>query len=193
MRMQSRPFSSIMICKSSGNSDCISMDCTDFTTAGQLHSGLLHSGNLWFVPFTAVLYSTTSRVFLPLALFFYDTTLTFNREVMCFRSTICTWAMFLFLANKGISLTLYVMEVMDFASFPSDKVRTLSHDMSSDHTNMQIGCRGLRHAGPDVNNCVFTLNLCSCSVFANTAVAVEVLQMVPWAGTVHHPRLSCIV
>ena len=100
--------------------------------------------------------------------------------------------MFLFLANKGISLTLYVMEVMDFASFPSDKVRTLSHDMSSDHTNMQIGCRGWYNASSD-DNCVFTVSLRSYLVFVNTLVTVQVLQMVPWAGTVRHPRLSCIV
>ena len=106
---------------------------------------------------------------------------------MCFQSTKRTWAMFLFLANKAISLTLYVMEVMQFASFPSDKVRSLSHDMSSDHTDMQIGCRGLQIACLDVDNCVFTLDLRSCSVFQNTLFALEVLQMVPWAGTVRHP------
>ena len=70
---------------------------------------------------------------------------------------------------------------------------SLSHDMSSDHTNMQIGCRGLHNACIDVNDCVFTLSLRSCSVFANTIFAVQVLQMVPWAGTVCHPRSSCIV
>ena len=101
--------------------------------------------------------------------------------------------MFLFLANKLISLTLCVMELSEFASFPSDKVRTLSHDMSSEHTNMQIGCRGLHNASPDVDDCVFRLNLCSCSVFVHTGFAVELLQMVPWAGTVHQPPLFCIV
>ena len=58
---------------------------------------------------------------------------------------------------------------------------------------MQIGCRGLHHAGFDVDDCGFMLNLCSCLVFQNTGFAVTVLQMVPWAGTVCHPRSSCIV
>ena len=108
----------------------------------------------------------------------------FNREVTCFRSTNRTWAMFLFLANKAISLMFYVMGLIQFASFPSDKVRTLFLDMSSDLTDMQIGCRGLHNAGSDINDCVFTLSLHSCSVFQNITVAVTVLQMVPWAGTV---------
>ena len=102
--------------------------------------------------------------------------------------------MFLFLANKVLSLTLYVMVLSEFVSFPSDKVRTLSHNMPSDHTDMQIGCRGLHNACLDVNDCVFTLSLCSCSVFANTIFAVQVLQMVPWAGTVRrHLRLYRIL
>ena len=45
---------------------------------------------------------------------------------MCFQSTKRTWAMSLFLANKLISLTFYVMSLMESASFPSDEVRTLS-------------------------------------------------------------------
>ena len=87
---------------------------------------------------------------------------------------------------------LYVMYTIEFVSFPSDEVRSLSHDMSSDHTDTQIGCRGL-HACLDIDACVFTLNLRSCSAFQNILFAVDVLQVVPWAGTVHHPRLSCIV
>ena len=83
--------------------------------------GLFHS------LFIVILYSS-SRVFLPKALFFYDTVLTFNQEVTCFRTAKRTWAMFLFLANKVLSLTVYVMSVIEFASFPSNEVSTLSFD-----------------------------------------------------------------
>ena len=47
---------------------------------------------------------------------------------------------------------------------------------------MQIGCRGSHYAGLDVDDCLFTVSLRSCSVFVNTVLAVEVMQMVPWAG-----------
>ncbi|TFK90946.1 hypothetical protein K466DRAFT_583251 [Polyporus arcularius HHB13444] len=55
------------------------------------------------------------------ALFFYDATITFDREVACYWASKQTGAAVLFLANKWISMTLYVMTLISFASFPTDQ------------------------------------------------------------------------
>ncbi|KAI0695345.1 hypothetical protein C8T65DRAFT_833181 [Cerioporus squamosus] len=54
-------------------------------------------------------------------IFFYDALVTFDREVACFWTAKRTGASLLFFANKYISMTLYVMGLVQFASFPSDK------------------------------------------------------------------------
>ncbi|KAI0719766.1 hypothetical protein C8T65DRAFT_736332 [Cerioporus squamosus] len=66
--------------------------------------------------------------------FIFDALITFDRDVACFWNTEWTGASLLFFANKWISITLYVMTLVDFASFRSDKViqqsyakRTLIH------------------------------------------------------------------
>ncbi|TFK83871.1 hypothetical protein K466DRAFT_602486 [Polyporus arcularius HHB13444] len=54
-------------------------------------------------------------------LFIYDAIVTFNREVACFFSTGPTGASFLFFANKGVSLTFYVMQLIGFMAYPSNQ------------------------------------------------------------------------
>ncbi|RPD73265.1 hypothetical protein L226DRAFT_614179 [Lentinus tigrinus ALCF2SS1-7] len=55
-------------------------------------------------------------------LFIYDSIVTFNREVTCFRTAKWTVATFLFLANKGISMILSVISLVSLATFPSDEM-----------------------------------------------------------------------
>ncbi|RPD59015.1 hypothetical protein L227DRAFT_612400 [Lentinus tigrinus ALCF2SS1-6] len=57
-----------------------------------------------------------------LVLFFYDAITTLIREVTCFRTGKWSGSLLLFLANKGISGTLYVVTVVKFGSFFSDEV-----------------------------------------------------------------------
>ncbi|KAI0714146.1 hypothetical protein C8T65DRAFT_828873 [Cerioporus squamosus] len=55
-------------------------------------------------------------------LFIYDTFVTFDREVACFWTAKRTGgASLLFFANKWINMTYYVMLLVSFISFPSDK------------------------------------------------------------------------
>ncbi|RPD73300.1 hypothetical protein L226DRAFT_614203 [Lentinus tigrinus ALCF2SS1-7] len=56
-----------------------------------------------------------------LVLFFYDAITTLIREVTCFRTGKWSGSLLLFLANKGISGTLYVVTVVKFGSFFSDE------------------------------------------------------------------------
>ncbi len=58
----------------------------------------------------------------PVALFIYDTFISFDREVTCFWTAQRTSASFLFFANKWISMILYITALVDFAYFSSDKV-----------------------------------------------------------------------
>ncbi|RDX40548.1 hypothetical protein OH76DRAFT_1490184 [Lentinus brumalis] len=86
-------------------------------------------------------------------LFIYDALTTFDREVARFWTAKRTGATFLFFANKYISVVAYVMALVEFAYFPSDK--------SSE-------------------NCgVTNTDMCSCTVFQNASTAVDVLQFVP--------------
>ncbi|TFK78432.1 hypothetical protein K466DRAFT_614166 [Polyporus arcularius HHB13444] len=61
---------------------------------------------------------------LVIVLFIYDTFLTFDQEVAYFWTIKrISGAALLFFANKWISMIVYVISLVDFASFPSDKVR----------------------------------------------------------------------
>ncbi|KAI0719763.1 hypothetical protein C8T65DRAFT_736329 [Cerioporus squamosus] len=53
--------------------------------------------------------------------FIFDALITFDRDVACFWNTKWTGASLLFFANKWVSMTLYVMSSVEFASFRSDK------------------------------------------------------------------------
>ncbi|RDX40349.1 hypothetical protein OH76DRAFT_1490356 [Lentinus brumalis] len=92
-------------------------------------------------------------------LFMFDTFITFDREVACF------WAQkrigggsLLFFANKWISMTVYGMSVVAFATFSSDK---------SVERLIQFG------------KCI--IEVCSCSVFSIAFQAFSILQFVPGA------------
>ncbi|KAI0704206.1 hypothetical protein C8T65DRAFT_696620 [Cerioporus squamosus] len=54
--------------------------------------------------------------------FIFDALITFDRDVACFWNTKWTGASLLFFANKWVSMTLYVMSLVDFASLRSDKL-----------------------------------------------------------------------
>ncbi|RDX49092.1 hypothetical protein OH76DRAFT_1483321 [Lentinus brumalis] len=57
-------------------------------------------------------------------LFIYDTFIIFDREVAYFWTTKrISGAALLFFANKWISMTVYVMVIVNFAPFPSDKIQ----------------------------------------------------------------------
>ncbi len=66
---------------------------------------------------------STDALSLVVVLFIYDTFLTFDREVAYFwTAKRIGGASLLFFANRWSSMTVYVMVLGDFASFPSDKV-----------------------------------------------------------------------
>ncbi|TFK82270.1 hypothetical protein K466DRAFT_590631 [Polyporus arcularius HHB13444] len=55
-------------------------------------------------------------------LFIYEALVTSDREVACFwTANKRSGATFLFYANRGISMTLYIMDMANFAPYPSDK------------------------------------------------------------------------
>ncbi|TFK82249.1 hypothetical protein K466DRAFT_448544, partial [Polyporus arcularius HHB13444] len=54
----------------------------------------------------------------------YEGVVTLDREVTCFWAAGLTGASFLFTANKWISMVLYIISLVQLASFPSDKVST---------------------------------------------------------------------
>ncbi|RDX49130.1 hypothetical protein OH76DRAFT_1404030 [Lentinus brumalis] len=54
-------------------------------------------------------------------LLIYDTFITFDREVACFWTAKRTGAALLFFANRWISAAYYVMVLVEFVPFPSDK------------------------------------------------------------------------
>ncbi len=97
-------------------------------TAEQLHWKVLQYGSLRYDQSIASSSSSSAAELtpsLPTALFFYDAAITFDREVACYWASKQTGAAFLFLANKWISMTLYVMTLISFASFPTDQVSRL--------------------------------------------------------------------
>ncbi|TFK92634.1 hypothetical protein K466DRAFT_443729, partial [Polyporus arcularius HHB13444] len=57
-----------------------------------------------------------------LVFFIYDTFITLDRELASFWTMKQSGAALLFFANKWISMTIYVMDLVGFASFPSNKV-----------------------------------------------------------------------
>ncbi len=67
------------------------------------------------------------KVCLAIVLFIYDTFLTFDQEVAYFwTAKRIGGASLLFFSNKWISMTIYVMGLVSYAYFPSDKVSSLS-------------------------------------------------------------------
>ncbi|RDX49136.1 hypothetical protein OH76DRAFT_1483352 [Lentinus brumalis] len=94
-------------------------------------------------------------------LFIYDAIVTFNREVACFFSTGPTGASFLFFANKGVSLTFYVMQLIGFMAYPSTQVGVTAQEYL-----LMVD----RH-----------LHAFSCASYSQALHAMLVLQMIPWA------------
>ncbi len=79
------------------------------------------------------------KLFLPIVLFVYDTIITFDQEVAYFwTAKRIGGASLLFFANKWISLTVYVMLLVSFASFPSDKVSGLSSNHGLSDRNQRF-------------------------------------------------------
>ncbi len=63
---------------------------------------------------------------LAVVIFIYDALITFDREVAyLWTAKRVGGASLLFLANKWISMTVYIMLLVGFTSFPSDKVSNL--------------------------------------------------------------------
>ncbi|RDX41488.1 hypothetical protein OH76DRAFT_1489418 [Lentinus brumalis] len=92
-------------------------------------------------------------------LFIYDTFITFDREVGLFwTAKRISGASLLFYANRWIYMAYYVMGLVQFASFPSDKVRVKPH-----------------------NYCAMIVNVCSCSMFVLAVQAIALLQFIPGA------------
>ncbi len=86
---------------------------------------------------------------LAIVLFIYETCLTLDREVAYLWSAKRTGASLLFFANKWLSMTVYIMMLAEFASFPSDKVRSLNQCRSkSDRKQRSVysiaACKELR-------------------------------------------------
>ncbi len=76
---------------------------------------------------------------LTIVLFIYDTFLTFDQEVAYFWTTKrISGAALLFFANKWISMMVYVMGLVEFASFPSNEVRSLSQSHGKSDQNQRF-------------------------------------------------------
>ncbi|RDX49081.1 hypothetical protein OH76DRAFT_1517091 [Lentinus brumalis] len=104
------------------------------------------------------LYTANYCVAAAAVLFIYDTFVTLDREVMYFWTTKrINGAALLFFANKWIAMTVYVMELVEFASFPSDKVSSLSSNYGTSDQDQ------------------------SCSMFVRVSQAMGILQFVPGA------------
>ncbi len=81
----------------------------------------------------------TLTLLLRVVLFLYDTFLTFDQEVVYFWTTKrISGASLLFFANKWISMMVYVMGLVQFASFPSDKVSSLSPSHGKSDQNQRF-------------------------------------------------------
>ncbi len=76
---------------------------------------------------------------LAIVLFLYDTVLTFDGEVTYFwTAKRIGGASLLFFANKWISMTVYLMSLVKFASFFSDKVSSLSQSHGKSDQNQRF-------------------------------------------------------
>ncbi|RDX49099.1 hypothetical protein OH76DRAFT_1418609 [Lentinus brumalis] len=106
-----------------------------------------------------ILYTGSYCAMAAAVLFLYDTVLTFDGEVAYFwTAKRISGASLLFFANKWISMMVYVTGLVEFASFPSDKVHSLSPS----------------HGQSDQNQ--------SCSLFAIAGHAMALLQLIPGAA-----------
>ncbi|RPD58983.1 hypothetical protein L226DRAFT_572406 [Lentinus tigrinus ALCF2SS1-7] len=89
------------------------------------------------------LYTGTYCIMAASVLFIYDSIVTFNREVACFRTAKWTGAKCLFVINKGISVTIYVLELVSFASkFHSDELFLGHEDYESFFAGVADGSLG---------------------------------------------------
>ncbi len=81
----------------------------------------------------------TLMLSLVIVLFIYDTFLTFDREVAYFWTPKrVSGAALLFFANKWISMMVYVIALVEFASFPSNKVSSLSLSYGKSDRNQRF-------------------------------------------------------
>ncbi|RDX53735.1 hypothetical protein OH76DRAFT_1479520 [Lentinus brumalis] len=79
-----------------------------------------------FTPLQAPRWQPHELLVSPIALFFFDAlVVTFAREVACFWTAKRTGGSLLFFANMWISMVLYIMGLVEFASFHSDESRTV--------------------------------------------------------------------
>ncbi len=75
---------------------------------------------------------------LDVVLLIYDAFITFDREVACFWTAKRTGGSLLFFANKWISVSVYVMGLVELASFHSDKVSGLSPWYENSHQDQRF-------------------------------------------------------
>ena len=85
------------------------------------------------------------------AIFLYDVILTFDHEVAYIwtAARARSGASLLFHANKWISILVSVMELIQFASFPSDEVSSLALCLAYDLTNLRGWCISLVFDWPE--------------------------------------------
>lgn len=111
-------------------------------TAKQLHRGVLWFGSFGYVmshPIAGRPVHTHAFSHV-LVLFIYEALVTFDREVACFwTGTKRTGGSLLFLANKWISLTIYALSLVVFASFVSDKVSDFSPCHGNNSQEAEVG------------------------------------------------------
>ncbi len=114
----------------------------------------------------------------PIVVFLYETFVTLDREVACFWTGKWTGAPLLFLANKWISTTIFVMDVAHFAPFPSDKVSGPVSCWRGDVSpKAEVG------VALQIPDAAGELSVRSCSLWNSVAYAISVMQFVPGAGT----------
>ncbi len=115
-------------------------------------------------------------------LFIYDTFVVFYREVAYFwTAKRIGGASLLFLANKWISMAVYVIQLVQFSSILSDKVSNLfpSHE-KSDQNQRFVTVRVKPRQCKD--DCKLIVDVYSCSVVVIAQHAMGTLQFVPGAG-----------
>ncbi len=103
---------------------------------------------------------------------------------MCFGTTKRTGAALLFFANKWISMSVYVMVLVTFATLPSDKVSSpsLSPCQGISDGYQRFVCSLIVLRAPQFVTCIAH----SCSSLVIFLWAAQTLQFVPGAG------VSCV-
>ncbi len=124
--------------------------------------------------------SNLTALSVTIVFFIYDTFITFDRELASFWTPKQSGAALLFFANKWISMTIYVMDLVGFASLPWNKVSSLSpcrHAMS-DLSQRSVGLEPFK--GPEY--CAMTIDILQLFLVHDSTIGDVDTAVPPWRG-----------